>query len=102
MTARRPKACVWCRRPLAWHRANPGALQPTRDHVVPKSQEGKATAWCCLACNQIKGDMNPHQWARFMDAVPQWWLLFPKEQYRGVRLYIYVIEGLSPTPRPGP
>lgn len=101
MTGRRNSNCIWCRRPLAWNRKLPGGLQPTRDHIVPRSLGGTDKRWCCLACNQIKGDMTPFQWEQFREKVPNWWLLYPTVKYRGLRLYCYVIEGLTPIHRLG-
>lgn len=54
-------------------------LQPSRDHVIPESQGGKATIIVCLQCNGIKADMMPDVWAAFMEANPGWWLLSPAE-----------------------
>jgi hypothetical protein len=52
-------------------------LNPTRDHFVPQSQGGTGAdiIMACLQCNNIKGDMMPEQWTRFMEGFPKWWTL---------------------------
>jgi hypothetical protein len=52
-------------------------LNPTRDHFVPQSQGGTGAdiIMACLQCNNIKGDMMPEQWTRFMESFPKWWKL---------------------------
>lgn len=99
MTAPRPDKCVWCRRRINYRERYPHPLSPTKDHVVPLVMGGRSFRWCCLACNQIKGDMSPFQWTRFMETVPNWWTLFPDGKYRGIRLYAHVVEGLTPARR---
>ncbi|MFA6019748.1 MAG: HNH endonuclease [Rhodospirillales bacterium] len=46
--------CYYCRQPM---------IQPTLDHIVPKSKGGKAskrnTVACCLGCNAKKADQVP-------------------------------------------
>ena len=95
----RRRYCLWCRRPLDAVNAST-ALSMTRDHVVPKAIGGQSTRPCCLACNQLKGDMTPWQWDRFREVMPDWWRLYPDVKYRGVRLYAYVVEGLTPISKP--
>jgi hypothetical protein len=59
---------------------NSNQLQPTRDHLVPRSHGGRSIIICCLQCNGIKADMLPDQWASYMAANPGWWLLTRAER----------------------
>lgn len=69
------RLCVYCKRQLT--QAGTGqSTSLTRDHFVPKSQGGRITYACCLACNNLKGDMLPWEWREFTDANPQWWKLW--------------------------
>lgn len=44
-------------------------LRGTVDHYVPQSMGGRDDIgnlrWSCHACNQLKGDMSPREWAMF-------------------------------------
>jgi hypothetical protein len=64
--------CPYCQRPMERHHPK---LEPTRDHVMPQSRNGKEIIIVCLQCNMIKADMLPDQWAIFMETNPGWWLL---------------------------
>lgn len=66
------ETCTYCKRMLlsVTHRSQLGA---TRDHVIPKSKGGKSTVWACNHCNQLKKDMEPDDWAAFMESYPEWW-----------------------------
>jgi hypothetical protein len=73
--------CFYCQRPMQrYHRT----LEPTRDHVVPKSRNGRKIVICCIKCNGMKADMLPEEWTGFMAAHPQWWLL-TKYDLRAIR-----------------
>lgn len=75
----KPLQCRYCRRSLLRQSQSPTPghhLAPTRDHVIPKSRGGTFTAWCCHQCNQLKADMSLIEWAKFMQAYPQWWERF--------------------------
>jgi 5-methylcytosine-specific restriction endonuclease McrA len=67
-------------------------LLATRDHVVPKAENGmngyRNEVWACQACNNVKGDMSVGQWATFRNNTGEWWLLFEQQNLRGKRLYI--------------
>lgn len=76
--------CHWCHR--RFHRGDPG-LKATKDHVVPQCMGGTETVRACLACNALKGDMTPSQWADFMATTPEWWIRFTRGRARGKRLY---------------
>ena len=64
--------CYWCDCTLDWDAKKRGLGQehttyfPTRDHIVPRSEGGKQTVWACYACNQLKGDMPPVEWAMLL------------------------------------
>lgn len=64
------KPCPYCKRQMD---LNSYHLQPTNDHIVPKSLGGRKTVICCLKCNNLKGDMLPEAWAAYMAANPDWW-----------------------------
>lgn len=51
--------CHWCKRPMMMEST---ALQPTRDHVIPKARGGAVIVWTCHACNHLKADMHPAMW----------------------------------------
>lgn len=86
MTTRRiywhGRLCVYCRRPMDrtdfWR-------EPTRDHVVPRSQNGTRKVMACRLCNTVKGSAMPERWAAFMAANPGWWLLTKAEIRRAWR-----------------
>lgn len=56
--------------------SGPLGLRVTRDHVVPVSRGGRETVFSCVACNEVKGDMMPDEWAEFQGANPEWWTLW--------------------------
>lgn len=53
------KPCHWCKRPMLMESA---ALQPTRDHVIPRARGGTEIVIACMACNHLKADMHPAMW----------------------------------------
>lgn len=65
------KPCPYCRRAMTYR--VPG-LEPTRDHVIPKSKGGTKIIVACWTCNNVKGDMLPDVWERFMMENPEWWI----------------------------
>lgn len=91
-------ACPYCQRTMV--KRHP-SLQPTRDHVVPRSQGGRATVLCCLDCNRIKADLLPLAWSAFMLANPEWWRLSRNDIRRRKRLLI-VTEDTPPLALPAP
>lgn len=93
------ESCHWCKR-LLESKGSRSKLGATKDHVLPKSQGGRATVWACRQCNAIKGDMHPDVWRDFMAANPEWWLL-PQFKERG-RLHkqqTFYARDLTPAPR---
>jgi hypothetical protein len=75
------RPCPYCNRQMErYHRT----LEPTRDHVVPKSRNGRVTIICCIQCNGIKGSMMPETWSSFMATYPKWWLL-TKPELKAIR-----------------
>lgn len=67
--------CLYCRRQLTV--AGGGiSTSATLDHVVPKAMGGKRVVPCCLACNSLKGDMLPGEWAAWTAQRPEWWRLW--------------------------
>lgn len=75
---RRTYYCTYCDRRLIKNGCGdlpPKSRGQTRDHVVPASAGGTLTVKACFACNQVKGDMHPSEWRRFMDSNPRWWTL---------------------------
>lgn len=73
--------CPYCRRQMDRSSFD---LQPTRDHVIPRSRNGTIQIICCQKCNGVKADMMPDVWAAWMDANPGWWLL-SRVELRAVR-----------------
>lgn len=72
---RKVKSCFWCDRQLEKPTSR-STTAATKDHVWPKSRGGSKTVDCCIACNNIKGDMDPIRWRKFCDANPKWWTLY--------------------------
>ena len=66
------KPCPYCKRLM--QKFHP-KLEPTRDHIVPRSRNGREIIIACIQCNGIKGNMLPGQWQAWMAAHPNWWLL---------------------------
>lgn len=64
--------CTYCKRVMESVLSR-SRIAATRDHTVPRSKGGKETVWSCRQCNSIKGDMDPDDWAAFMDSFPRWW-----------------------------
>jgi hypothetical protein len=91
-------ACPYCQRIMV--KRHP-SLQPTRDHVVPRSQGGRQVVICCLDCNRIKADLLPIAWSAFMLANPEWWRLSRNGIRRRKRLLI-VAEDTPPLALPVP
>lgn len=73
------KPCPYCKRQMNLRDVR---LEPTRDHVIPKSLGGRAIVICCRQCNNIKGDMMPDIWAAYMLAHPGWWAASKGERRR--------------------
>ncbi len=74
--------CVYCRRKTVMPSMLPGKYSPlaaTIDHVIPLSRggamKGDNATLACQACNGLKKNMTPHQWAEFMISHPEWWRL---------------------------
>lgn len=72
--------CAYCRRKTEMPSLLPGKhhdLIATVEHIVPLcrggNMRGDNITLACAACNSMKADMTPHQWAEFMMANPQWW-----------------------------
>lgn len=84
--------CPYCLRIMV--KRHP-SLQPTRDHILPQSQGGRAIVICCLDCNRIKADLLPLAWSAFMLANPEWWRLTRLDIRRRKRLLI-VAEDTPP------
>ena len=82
--------CYWC------NRGEEDAGKMTLDHVIPRSkggsnrQENKVLS--CAACNGLKGNMNPVQWAYVMENIPEWWKLGAMRGPRGEQLVSAMIE----------
>lgn len=74
--------CFWCNRTMA-HRSQNSSLAETKDHVIPKAMGGTETVPCCKACNSVKGDRSPDEWATFMKENPEWWRLYRPRKRRG-------------------
>lgn len=79
------ETCYWCKRPLE-ATGSRSTRAATKDHVHPKSLGGRTKVWCCVACNNLKGDMLPSAWAEFMAANPEWWKLRRRPKRRGYKL----------------
>jgi hypothetical protein len=60
-------------------------LSKTKDHVIPSSLGGTKTVPACFACNQLKGDMPPEVWDKFMLRNPSWWMLSQKDLQKARR-----------------
>lgn len=79
------KTCTYCKREmikksmLAFGYV-PDGLTETRDHVIPYSKGGRKTVPCCLRCNNLKGDMMPDVWERYMADNPLWWASQPSRK----------------------
>lgn len=71
-------------------------LDATSDHVAPKRVGGTDDfpnrVLACRACNELKGDMRPDQWLRFMAETPEWWAMFYRTGLRGLRLFAQHVE----------
>jgi hypothetical protein len=72
--------CHWCDRIMVVGTST----HPTRDHYMPRSVGGRKIVMACTTCNNIKGDMLPHEWRQFMADNPQWWLM-PRTQLKQAR-----------------
>lgn len=69
--------CAYCHRRFG---KDPTALNGrSRDHLVPRSQGGVDTVFCCRRCNGLKGDMTPDQWNEFRAQHPDWRQMMPGE-----------------------
>lgn len=64
------RLCAYCDRKMTQGIPH---LRPTRDHVIPKSKQGRETVWACFFCNNLKGAMMPDDWRAFMRSYPRWW-----------------------------
>jgi len=88
--------CEYCERRTYPRGRKERGLDTTSDHVAPKWNGGTGDvpnrARCCRACNELKGDMSPAQWTRFMSENPGWWAMFYQTGLRGLRLFAQVVE----------
>jgi hypothetical protein len=75
------RPCPYCGRKM--ERGHP-KLAPSRDHLVPKSRDGRIIVICCVQCNGIKADLTPGEWHAFIVANPGWWKL-SKAELRAAR-----------------
>lgn len=67
-----PAWCTYCKRTLG--PAGTGcSTAATADHLIPKSMGGTRVVPCCLACNNLKGNMMPGEWRAWCAANPAWW-----------------------------
>ncbi|MBR0875017.1 HNH endonuclease [Bradyrhizobium tropiciagri] len=73
--------CAYCRRKTEMPSMLPGKhhdLIATVEHIIPLCRggpmKGDNVTLACAACNSLKADKSPHQWAEFMMDNPQWWL----------------------------
>lgn len=82
------KPCPYCRRQM---NTADKRVMPTRDHIVPRRNNGKEIIICCLTCNAIKGHMMPEEWAAFMGANPRWWT-FSRADLRAARGHRRVLK----------
>lgn len=79
----RGKTCTYCERRLesvdSARGHNTSWLAATKDHVLPKSKGGDLwphilrLVWACRLCNNLKGNLLPDEWSKFMRAYPRWW-----------------------------
>jgi hypothetical protein len=76
--------CYWCKRQLLATTAI-SVLAATRDHVIPECRGGTKIVWACFGCNNMKGNMMPHEWLRYMEMNPEWWR-WARRPGRAVRL----------------
>lgn len=83
--------CPHCKRSLEPVGSSSSAAA-TRDHPLPKCLGGKDgdVVWCCWTCNQLKKNMTPAEWKRFMDETPEWW---KRPDHRRARLYVGCLRG---------
>lgn len=72
--------CAYCRRKTEMPSliAQAHDLTATVEHIIPVSRggamRGTNVTLACHLCNNLKGDMTPHQWAEFMMMNPDWWI----------------------------
>jgi hypothetical protein len=76
--------CYWC------FRVDGICGTLTIEHVIPRSRGGsnrrENRVAACRACNELKGDMLPTEWAIVMRDIPQWWRLAAMRGPRGAQL----------------
>lgn len=69
--------CTYCNRKMHTRRRTFDGLFKTRDHYIPLSKGGSNTKenirMACYRCNNLKGNMMPEAWERFMAENPVWW-----------------------------
>lgn len=73
--------CAYCKREMkprsALQFGRLSGLERTRDHYIPLSRGGKNSKEnikaACYQCNNLKGNMMPDEWERFMRDNPLWW-----------------------------
>lgn len=75
-----PATCHWCDRDLLPFGHN-GSRGASWDHIIPKSQGGRTTVLCCRACNGIKSNMLPAEWASYRENNPGWWVLYGTKRH---------------------
>lgn len=78
------KPCFWCKRQMLMESAS---LQPTRDHLIPRSRGGTVIRITCLACNNLKGDMPPALWVLTLEKHPEVLNRFGGSGPRGMALF---------------
>lgn len=74
-SVKRKECCFWCGRQMT----KAGEMRSTSltiDHVMPRALGGGPTVESCRACNEVKGDMHPNDWHKFMRENPEWWKLW--------------------------
>ena len=68
------KPCPYCGHQMQVHYPNPHHHRccPTRDHIIPRSLGGRRTVVVCMGCNNLKVDMHPNAWVRYLaDVMPE-------------------------------
>lgn len=72
------KPCEYCRRPMSAPSQAHSPNEVTRDHYHPRAHGYRLSdpgnkKFACRYCNELKGDMTPAQWTKFMEENPRWW-----------------------------
>lgn len=82
MPLSRARNCHYCKRELTRPTRPMKSTSATLDHVEPRSCGGEMTVPCCFTCNQMKGNMLPYYWMRFIKDNPEWWRMWPPQQQK--------------------